>query len=130
MNVTEYYIAYVQGETPEHHLTLATKRGGYSKVPSHGAANAKTVAEWLLSKTGERFKPQGAYAIMSDVKRGVLSNANAIVPHIHNACWADIEAAFTQPTITDEDASAWFYQAEIEPHMPQFPEQQDIEVRV
>lgn len=130
MNLAEYYIAYVQGETPEHHLTLATKRGGYSKVPSHGAANAKTVAEWLLSKTEERFKPQGAYAIMSDAKQGILSNANAIVPHIHNACRADIETAFTQPMITDEDTFAWFYREGVGPHVPQLPEQQVIEVRV
>lgn len=130
MNLAEYYIAYVQGETPEHYLTLATKRGGYPKVPSHGAENAKTVAEWLLSETEGRFRPQGIYAIAGDSKRGILSNAGAVVPHIHDACRADIEAAFTQPRITDEDVFAWFYREGVKPHVPQLPEQQVIEVRV
>lgn len=130
MNLIEYYIAYVQGETPEHHLTLAKKRGGYPKAPSHGAANAKAVAEWLPSETEGRFGPQGIYAIADDSKRSILSNASAIVPRIHNACRADIEAAFTQPRTTDEDVSGWFYREVVGPHVPQLPEQQVIEVRV
>lgn len=130
MNLAEYYIAYVQGETPEHHLTLAKKRGGYSKVPSHGAANAKAVAEWLPSEAEGRFRPQGIYAIADDSKRGILSDAGATVPRIHDACRADVEAAFTRPRTTDEDVSAWFYREGVGPHVPQLPEQQVIEVRV
>ena len=82
------------------------------------------------SRTEGRFRPQGIYAIAGDSKRGILSNAGAVAPHIHDACRADIEAAFTQPGITDEDVFAWFYREGVKPHVPQLPEQQVIEVRV
>lgn len=130
MNQVEYFITYVQGETPQHYLTIATNSDVYAKVPSYGNANSKNLAEWLLLKTKERFEPQGSFAIVADAKRRTLSKANANVPHIHNACWADIEAAFAQPRLTDDDAVAWFYQTEIEPHIPQLPEQQTIAARV
>lgn len=128
MNAIDYYLTYVQGETPQHYLTTSSSLFPLEKAPSHGPANAKNLAEWLLEKTGERFRPEAEHAVFADAKRAVVERMSGGVPHIHRACWREVSSAFNRPALSDEEFSEWLYRQEIEPLLEPLQHPQTVRV--
>lgn len=128
MRAADYFIAYVQGDTPRHYLTQEKRRGAYEKVPAFGAADAKGIAEWALSETAKRWRGDGAHAALLDAKRAVMTRENAVAPHVHRACWDEVSAAFDRPMLAEQDVAEWFYHQEVEPAVGLVPGRETVEV--